>query len=136
MVHHVTDELRLHGRTDPLGIRPVALELDGRLLTVERYRPRFDLDGQCMERSHLAQIRHYWEVWLAGGRNVVCYRDLSHPGWYLDPHASKGAAADAACAELERKAQASLDWLRQQQAEEQAKAERVEARRQRATSRG
>lgn len=107
----------LHGRTDRLQV-PTHLEVGGKLVSVVHYRARHDLGMAWNAATKLSQMRHYWEVWLSDGRNMVVYWDLLHPGWYEDPAATRGAEADAACAEIERRAEESVARLREQNAQE------------------
>lgn len=105
------DDLRLHGRTDPLGQYPVALEWSGRLQPVTWHRKRWDLDRQTLTHSRLEVWHDFWEVELRDGTRLVVFRDLQHSGgWYEDVNATRGVEADAACAEIERQAQASVAW--------------------------
>ena len=111
------DDPRLHGRTDRHHV-PTHIEVAGRMVPVVRHRPRHDLGLAWNTATKLSQMRHFWEVELANGLNVVVYRDLLHAGWFEDPGATRGAEADAACAEIERRAQESVARIRAQHAEE------------------
>lgn len=116
------DSYQLHGRLSPDGHIPLAVELDGRLVRMVRYRPRPDLGIAWDRVDRLAHIREFWELELANGLNLAIYRDLNHGRtWYLEPNAPVGPDADAACAEIDRQREASVAWLRKQAAEEEAR---------------
>lgn len=111
----------LHGRADRSGI-PVAIERNGQPRPVVAHRIRWDLAIAFQQRHGMERIRHYWEFRLGTDELVVAWKDVSRDGWYEDPTATKGAEADAACAEIERKAQESVARLRAQAAEVEARA--------------
>ena len=91
------DARRLHGAMAPDGA-PLRFDLEGQSLAVVTYRLRPDLEAWASWDGHFHRM--YWEVILEDGRTLVCYHETQEGGWYEDPDAIRGAAADAKLIEL------------------------------------